>query len=155
MDVIAYVQPKFKVYERFTVSRRYPWCMMTSSNGNNFFRVTATQRPVTRSYDVFFDLRLNKPLSKHWWGWWLRHYRAHYGVTVMCMSMFWWFRNSKHQAFVLERASELVRLGILRRVSCISVCSFLSFVVGISRNVTALSRLKNINCTFKIVYTSC
>ena len=29
-----------------------------------------TQRPMTRSFDVFFDLRLNKRLSKHWWGWW-------------------------------------------------------------------------------------
>ena len=28
------------------------------------------QRPVTRSFDVFFDLRLNIPLSKQWWGWW-------------------------------------------------------------------------------------
>ena len=27
------------------------------------------QRPVTRSFDVFFDLRLNKRLSKQWWGW--------------------------------------------------------------------------------------
>ena len=50
--------------------------MMTSSNGN-FFRVTGplcgefighrwipSQRPVTRSFDVFFDLRLNKRLNK-------------------------------------------------------------------------------------------
>ena len=29
-----------------------------------------TQRPVTRSFDVFFDLRLNKRLSKQPWGWW-------------------------------------------------------------------------------------
>ena len=56
--------------------------MMTSSNGN-IFRVTGplcgeftgpgefpAQRPVTRSFDVFFDLRLNKPLSKQPWGWW-------------------------------------------------------------------------------------
>ena len=28
------------------------------------------QRPVTRSFGVFFDLRLNKRLSKHSWGWW-------------------------------------------------------------------------------------
>ena len=28
------------------------------------------QRPVTRSFDVIFDLRLNKRLSKQWWGWW-------------------------------------------------------------------------------------
>ena len=56
--------------------------MMTSSNGN-IVRVTGPlcgeftgpgefppQRPVTRSFDVFFDLRLNKRLSKQPWGWW-------------------------------------------------------------------------------------
>ena len=56
--------------------------MMTSSNGN-IFRVTGplcgeftgpsefpTQRPVTRSFNVYFDLRLNKRLSKQPWGWW-------------------------------------------------------------------------------------
>ena len=30
-----------------------------------------TQRPVTQSFDVFFDLRLNKRLSKQSWGWWI------------------------------------------------------------------------------------
>ena len=58
------------------------WWLMTSSNGN-IFRVTGplcgeftgpgefpTQRPVTRNFDVFFDLRLNKRLSKQSWGWW-------------------------------------------------------------------------------------
>ena len=56
--------------------------MMTSSNGN-IFRVTGplcgeftgpgefpAQRPVTRSFDVFFDLCPNKRLSKQPWGWW-------------------------------------------------------------------------------------
>ena len=55
--------------------------IMTSSNGN-IFRVTdhlcgnspvpgefPAQRSVTRSFDVFFDLRLNKRLSKQSWGW--------------------------------------------------------------------------------------
>ena len=28
------------------------------------------QRPVTRSFDVFFDRRLNKRLRKQSWGWW-------------------------------------------------------------------------------------
>ena len=28
------------------------------------------KRPVTRSFDVFFDLRLNKRWSKKSWGWW-------------------------------------------------------------------------------------
>ena len=58
--------------------------VMTSSNGN-IFRVTIlaicagnspvpgefpAQRPVTRRFDVFFDLRLNNRLSKYSWGWW-------------------------------------------------------------------------------------
>ena len=56
--------------------------MMTSSNGN-IFRITdplcgefngsgefPAQRPVTRSFDVFVGLRLNKRLSKQLWGWW-------------------------------------------------------------------------------------
>ena len=55
---------------------------MTSSNGT-IFRVTGplygeftspdeipAQGPVTRSFDVLFDLRLNKRLSKQPWGWW-------------------------------------------------------------------------------------
>ena len=29
-----------------------------------------TQRPVMRSFDVYFDLRPNKRLSKQSWGWW-------------------------------------------------------------------------------------
>ena len=58
------------------------WLMMTSSNGT-FSALLAicagnspvpgefpTQRPVTRSFDLFFDLRLNKRLSKQSWGWW-------------------------------------------------------------------------------------
>ena len=32
--------------------------------------VFPTQWPVRRSFDVFFDLRLNKRLSKQSWGWW-------------------------------------------------------------------------------------
>ena len=37
------------------------------------------QRPVTRNFDVFFDLRLNKRLSKQPWG-----NRGHYDVIVIC-----------------------------------------------------------------------
>ena len=41
------------------------------------------QRLVTRSFDVFFDLRPNKRLSKQSLGWWLRRHRTHYDVTVI------------------------------------------------------------------------
>ena len=57
--------------------------MMTSSNGN-IFLVTGnlcgeftgsqwnphTKKTVTRNFDVFFDLRPKKLLSKQSWGWW-------------------------------------------------------------------------------------
>ena len=29
-----------------------------------------SQRPMTRSFDIFFNLRLNKRLSEQLWGWW-------------------------------------------------------------------------------------
>ena len=32
--------------------------------------VNSPHKPVTRSFDVFLDLRLNKRLSKQSWGWW-------------------------------------------------------------------------------------
>ena len=68
---------------------------MTSSNGN-IFRVLGalcegnasvisgfpSQRPMTRSFDVFFDLSLNKELSKQSRRD-LRRFRAYYDVTVM------------------------------------------------------------------------
>ena len=62
--------------------RNEPEFMMTSSNGNisALLAICAgnspvpgeftTKRPVTLSFDVFFDLRLSKRLSKQWWGWW-------------------------------------------------------------------------------------
>ena len=43
-------------------------------------------RPVTRSFDVFFDLRPNKRLSKQWWRWWfekpLRPLWRHFNDTA-------------------------------------------------------------------------
>ena len=48
------------------------------------------QRPVTRSFDVLFDLPLNKRLSKQPWGWWFetpawslwRHRNGAHNVTL-------------------------------------------------------------------------
>ena len=51
-----------------------------------------TQRPVTRSFDVFFDLHLNKRLSK----------RAHDGVTVMRIEM-----KGKFNPFIMEDKSPI------------------------------------------------
>ena len=78
-EVISSIEPNCKRRTRYVLDNR---TMMTSSNGN-IFRVTGhlcgeftgpgefpTQRPVTRSFDVFFDLRPNKRLSKQPWCWW-------------------------------------------------------------------------------------
>ena len=54
-----------------------------------------SQRPVTQSFDVFFDLRLNKRLSKQSWGWWFETPSPHYDVTVM-------------DAFVSQQDTDLV-----------------------------------------------
>ena len=52
------------------------------------------QRPVTRSFDIFFDLCLNKRLSKQSWGWWFetpsrslwRHCNAMFTIVVCSLS---------------------------------------------------------------------
>ena len=68
--------------------------MMTSSNGNIFcisgllcgeftgHRWIPPQRPVARSFDVFFDLRLNKRSSNNRDAGDRRRHRAHYDVTL-------------------------------------------------------------------------
>ena len=83
------------------VMRGFQYFMMTSSNGD-IFRVTGhlcgnstvpaefpAQRPVTRSFDAFFDLRLNKRLSEQWWGWWFETSSRHYDVIVMFFVVSW------------------------------------------------------------------
>ena len=64
------------------MSLRQSAFMMTSSNGNIFLLLAIcagnspvpgefpTQRPETRSFDVYFVLRPNKRFSKQLWGWW-------------------------------------------------------------------------------------
>ena len=41
------------------------------------------QRPMMRSFDVFFHLHLNKRLSKQWLGKWFERHHAYYNVSVM------------------------------------------------------------------------
>ena len=47
------------------------------------------QRPVTRSFGVFFDLCLNKRLSKQSWGWWFQ----------TLSRPLWRHRNALHDVF--------------------------------------------------------
>ena len=64
-----------------TFSALLAFCMGNSPVTGEF----PAQRPVTRSFDVFFNPRFNKRLRKQWWGWWfftplrplLRHSNEH------------------------------------------------------------------------------
>ena len=89
---------------------------MTSSNGN-IFRVTGplcgeftgpgefpTQRPVTRSFDVFFDLRLNKRLSKQPWGWWFETPSQ----SLWCQCNVLWHYLIKHCRYLSTFASGII-----------------------------------------------
>ena len=80
--VLSYLVLLCLVWPKINHSHTCFSIMMTSSNGN-IFRVTGplcgeftgpgefpAQGPVTRSFNVFFDLRLNRRLSKQPWGWW-------------------------------------------------------------------------------------
>ena len=59
------------------ITRYIPW-RLTPHDGvikwkhfpRNWPFVRRIERPVTQSFDVFFDLRPNKRVSKQWWGWW-------------------------------------------------------------------------------------
>ena len=71
-----------------------------------------SQRPVTRSFNVFFDLHLNKRLSKQTWGWWfetpLRPLWRHCNVKALVTRVFRCFlqgpRNSPKKGPMMWKA---------------------------------------------------
>ena len=98
--------------------------MMTSSNGT-IFRVTGhlcgeftgsgefpAQRPVTRSFDVFFDLHPNKRSSKQWRGWWFE--------TPSCP--LWRHRNVLKRFFLSQKHSAVFQWRVNTRIYCVSHC---------------------------------
>ena len=70
-----------------------------------------TQRPVTRSFDVYFDLRPNKRLSKQSSGWWfetlsppLWRHRNGYGAGVIYLSgsVLWMVEGVKSHQLIIH-----------------------------------------------------
>ena len=57
------------------------------------------QRPLTRSFDVYFDLRLNKRLSKQSWGWWFE-----------TLPRLFWHHSNESQSFNNIRWESLIEL---------------------------------------------
>ena len=83
---------------------KYPWWRHQMETFSAFLAICAgnspihgefpAQRPVTQSFDIYFDLRLNKRLSEQSWGWWfetlLRPLWRHSNVNLwsMCSVLF-------------------------------------------------------------------
>ena len=59
-------RPPWRRYQIETFSALLAICAGNSPVTGEF----PTKRPVTRSFDIFFDMRLNKRMSKQSWGWW-------------------------------------------------------------------------------------
>ena len=78
-DVLIPLITRSSAAMELTMQHRSWWChqmeafsaLLSICAGNS--PVTSefvAQRPATWSFDVFFDLQLNKRLSKQYWGWW-------------------------------------------------------------------------------------
>ena len=105
-----------------------------------------TQRPVTRSFDVFFDLRLNKPFSKQSRGWWLETpsrplwcHRNEFSTSILT-------KYPNQTALVLGGCIVLDVKNILRYIINLFCCNM--FIVSFWKNGSHWLKqiLVNINC---------
>ena len=89
----------------------------------------STQRPVMRNFDVFFDLRLNKRLSKQTWGWWFetpsRSLRRHCNETGLIYisergpwfySAIWIYHSNCVKSIHFESFHDDIHWDIMRRI---------------------------------------
>ena len=88
----------------------FPVLLAICAGNSPVFGEFPTQRPVTRSFDDFLDLRLNKRLSKQWWGWWFE----------TLSHPLWRHRNG---------------MGYTRMQSCLTTVSPGSFIIVILENL--------------------
>ena len=92
------------------------------------------QKPVTQSFDVFFDLHPNKRLSKQWWGWWfemlscpLWRHRNEVAVSVKQMTgklSSWTIRWKGYTALYMVSSSSIMmssheRNGVSNHRECL------------------------------------
>ena len=99
-----------------------------------------TQRPVTRSFDVFFDVRPNKRLSKQSWGWWFE---------TLSPSL-WRHRNVLHIFVVLGLLqSKLEQLMASRAQTHNSSCSNISKYVIIHINVRIVLSMRHLQPSWR------
>ena len=94
-----------------------------------------SQRPVTRSFDVFFDLCLNKQLSKQSWVWWFETPSRplwHHCNAFTCRCVNWTPEYPMRNIFKTLQTEvwwQMWRTGIYCRFACVSWVAYpLNFV---------------------------
>ena len=98
--VNIYIRPFTQTWWRHQMETFPAWLAICAGNSPVTDEFPA-QRPVTRSFDVFFDLCLDKRLGKQSWGWWFetpshsvwRHRNEYWGLCIVCASYIFYFRR--------------------------------------------------------------
>ena len=84
-----------------------------------------TQRPVTRSFDIFFDLSLNKQFSKQPWGWWFEtpswSLWHHCNVMIIMCMVYSLLRFVQFKLY-LPLSFRVASLALGQSFDCPSVC---------------------------------
>ena len=129
-----------------SVNARKPWwrheietfsALLALSAGNSaVIGEFPAQRPVTRSFDVFFDLRLNKRLSKHSWGSWFE--TPSRSSWHHCNASKFWQMDGKGPSHV---SLQLRDTGMLRTKSCFTIvyCTDTVYMANIANQMCIIS----------------
>ena len=106
------------------------------------------QRPVTRNFDVFLDLRLNKRLSKNCEAGELKHHRVNYDVIVTGI-IFWahqvLWNTPKPWCFEND-----LKIWPIYHSSHCHVCRLLQYLLRIRQTVRAFSAPIDFTNTFRV-----
>ena len=94
------------------------------------------QRPVTRNFDVFFDLRPDKLLSKQWWGWWFETpscplWRHRNGICTLFLCLLWWHHQRLVDSHDIWRCSDMGTLALCEGIYRSQNASYVGFWASI------------------------
>ena len=135
--------PSWWRHQRETLSTLLAICAGNSPVTGEF----PAQRPVARSFDVFFDLRPNKQLSKQWCGWWFdtpshplwlhcnatgseheklmswHTYFLDFSPSPLATILIWWSMVSQHSIFTAFYSALIMWWKSLEKNDLCLICS--------------------------------
>ena len=116
----------FPIWWRHQMETFSAWLVICAGNSpvSGEFPV---HRPVTRSFDVFFDLRLNKRLSKQSWGW--RFETLSSPLGRQCNDFIHYSTLMWHRLFKLSRTIKTARLHWVVILSMCGPCHWYLIII--------------------------